>query len=158
MKFKGWITRINLAAMMATAVAWTVPAYADTDYRGLDQAVTNFFSVLDNLLIDVPNVSTVEAAVHALDSLTSANNRVADAGQSVVRLNPGFETNPPPRFTACFQRCTVLSTNYRPVTVGMGTLIKQYRKEPQFAAAVGRYQQSLIRVDTLLKMGVHDKD
>ena len=158
MKFNRWMPRITLFALCTAALWVAAPVHAEADYRGLDMAVTNFFTHLDKLVVEVPRVITVEGAAQALDTWTAANNAVADAGQAIVHANPSFETNPPPRFTQYFRRCTSLTINYTPVTAGIGKLIRQYRQDPKFAAAVGRHQQSLIRMDGLLKLGVVDHD
>ena len=152
------LSRSLLLAVLSLSGILAFSARADVDFSGLDKAITNLFSVLDKLVVDVPKVGTSEGATQVLDAWTGANSAVADAGEAVVRENPGFETNPPPRLTQYFRRCTTLPSKYTPVTAGIGSLIKQYRQEPNFASALGRYQRSLERLHLLLNLGVDDHD
>ena len=155
MKWTRWTSAVVLLAFLVLPAAL---ARAEANYTGLDKAMTNFFTVLDKLVVDVPKAATAEAGTRVLDAWTAANDKVADAGQTVVRLNPGFQSNPPLRFTEYFKRCTVLPSKYAPVTSKIGDLIKQYRQDSEFAAALGRYQRSLQRLAVLLQLGVVDKD
>ena len=133
-------------------------AFAGSDAAELDKAVTNFFTVMDKLIVEVPPAKDAAGTVKVLDSWTSANNGVADAGEALVSKHPEFKSNPPPWLVPYFTRCTTLSTNYMPVSAGIGTLIKEFHKDPGVAASVTRYQRSLMRLDELTKLGVIDRD
>ena len=43
-------------------------------------------------------------------------------------------------------------------TLGIGTLIKEFHKDPGVAASISRFQRSLMRLDVLTKLGVIDRD
>ena len=125
---------------------------------GVGPAVTNYFTVMDKLVVEVPQATNAAGAVKAIDAWTSANNVVVDAGETLVRQRPDYATNPPPWLVEYFARCTAPNTNYTSVAMGMGTLIKEFHKDPAMAAAVSRYQRSLNRMDVLTKLGSKDMD
>lgn len=125
---------------------------------GVGMAVTNYFTVMNRLVVEVPQATNAAVAVKALDTWTSANNAVVEAGEILVREHPDYATNPPPWLVEYFARCTAPNTNYTPVALGMGTLIKDFHKDPAMAAAISRYQKSLNRMDVLTKLGPKDMD
>jgi hypothetical protein len=133
-------------------------AFGGSETADLEKAVTNFFITMDKLVVEVPNANDAASAVKALDSWTSANNGVVDAGEALVLKHPDFKTNPPPWLVPYFMRCITLGTNYTPVSLRMGALIKEFHKDPGVAASVTRYQRSLMRLDELTKMGMIDRD
>jgi hypothetical protein len=150
--------RRAFAVVLCAACLAGPKAFAGSDTADLEKAVTNFFTVMDKLVIEVPNAKDAAATVKVLDSWTGANNGVADAGDALVLKHPDFKSNPPPWLAPYFTRCVMLSTNYAPASLGIGTLIKNFHKEPGVAAAITRYQQSLMRLDELTKLGVIDRD
>ena len=147
-----------IALVLCLACLLAPKAFAGSDNADLDKAVTNFFIVMDKLVVEVPKAKDAAETTKAIDFWTSANNGVADAGDALVRKHPDFESNPPPWLVPYFTRCTTLSTNYTPVTLGIGTLIKEFHKDPGVAASISRFQRSLMRLDVLTKLGVIDRD
>jgi uncharacterized protein YceK len=125
---------------------------------GVAMALTNYFTVMNQLVVEVPQATNVAGAVTAIDTWTSANNVVVEAGEALVREHPDYATNPPPWLVEYFARATAPNTNYTSVALGMGTLIKDFHKDPAMAAAVSRYQRSLNRMDVLTKLGQKDMD
>ncbi|MGO8835869.1 MAG: hypothetical protein ACLQAH_02140 [Limisphaerales bacterium] len=151
---------VNRVTMLVLCLACLVgpKAFAGSDTADLEQAVTNFFTVMDKLVIEVPEAKDAAGTVKVLDSWTGANNGVADAGEDLVRKHPDFASKPPPGLVPYFTRCLVLNTNYTPISLRLGTLIKEFHKDPGVAASVTRYQRSLMRLDALTKLGVIDRD
>lgn len=135
-------------------------ASAEPDYTDLKRAVTNFFAVMDRLVEEVPKAKDADGAAKVIDSWTTANNCVSDAGEAFLRKNPAIvkESKPPPEFAEYIMRCTTLKTNYVSVAAGVGTLIKQFGTDAKVAAAVSRFQRSMQQLDKLAKLGVNDDD
>ena len=122
--------------------------------------MTNFFAVMDRLVDEVPKAKDADGAAKLIDSWTSANNGVSDAGEAFLGKNPAIfkDLRPPPEFAEYIVRCTKLNTNYVSVTAGIGTLIKQFGPDAKVAAAVSRFQRSVQRLDKLAKLGIKDED
>jgi hypothetical protein len=146
------------AVVLCLACLVGTKAFAGSDTSDLDKAVTNFFAVMDKLVVEVPQVKDAAGTTNVLDSWTGANNGVAEAGEALVRKHPDFGSNPPSWLVPYFTRCLTHNTNYTQVSMGIGTLIKEFHKDPGVAASITRYQRSLMRLDALTKLGVIDRD
>jgi hypothetical protein len=142
------MSKIISAAIVAfSLLASTAFAAPELDVTELKQASTNFFRALDDIMKDLPAVSTATGTVRIIKAWTSANVAFGDALERFVAQHPEVynQPQPPAEFVGVMQRLSRLKTDYANLSKGLGALVKQFGEDAEVKAALAKFQQSLMR-------------
>jgi len=126
-------------------------AFATPDYHPIYKALIDFFSVMDNLTMEIPKIHDAAGAVKAVDSFAMVANAFADSLEDYARKNPELAraSEAPPEIEDDMRKFGKAKDLYPKIGVDLGRSIKPYADDPAVRAAIERFRQALAPMNRL---------
>ncbi len=137
--------RCLLAFVLLGVLAQGVPAAEKADVAELKKGFGTYFSMMDQMQLDVRKIRDAKGTAKLVDDWARANQILLNTTLKYKKLYPEAVASktPPPELVEEMKKVADSKFTYGSLTSDLGVLVKTFDKDPEVKAAMDRQRKTI---------------